>query len=69
MPKSYDAQIHRFHNAVALHVSTGETIYISPADARRFAKALDDCAIDCCSMDFQESQFVTQPFRFEHCRD
>lgn len=40
------AQVHRFRDHVALYVGNGETVYITPADARTLADALNACADD-----------------------
>ena len=34
------AQIHRFRDAIALSVGTGQTVYMGPKEARKIAKAL-----------------------------
>ena len=38
------AQIHRFRDAVALSVGTGQTVYMGPKEARKIAKALINAA-------------------------
>lgn len=53
------AQIHRFHDAVAVHVGDGQTVYLSPEIARKLGKALMLCAGDCVALTFQESNFKT----------
>ena len=51
------ARIHRFRNAVALHVGTGETVYLSAEQALQFGQALRDCADDCREVKFTDSTF------------
>lgn len=60
-----NAQIHRFHNKVAGYVGTGETVYLTPKEARKIAKALNACARSCDKESFQESNFNTFRLEFE----
>ena len=53
------AQVHRFHDAVAVHVGDGQTVYLSPEIARKLGKAIMLCAGDCVALSFQESNFKT----------
>lgn len=39
--KPYTAQIHRFRDRVAVHIGTGDTVYMTHADARKMARALN----------------------------
>lgn len=38
------AQVHRFHDCVAVHVGTGETVYLAPKDARKLSRAVNKAA-------------------------
>lgn len=59
------SQVHRFHGHVALYVDNGQTVYITPADARTLADALNACADDVQNQpDFSHSQFALKQFQF-----
>lgn len=49
------AQIHRFRDAVAVCLGNGATLYLSPRDAARLAKALNTVARDVKARPFQDS--------------
>lgn len=34
-------QVHRFYDRVAVYVGRGETVYLTPVEARKMAKALN----------------------------
>ena len=53
------AQIHRFRESVAVHVGKGETVYFSPKDARKLARALNAAARSCDREPFSESRGLT----------
>ena len=53
------AQIHRFGDCVAIYLADGETVYLTPADAKRIAKYLNAAAKDCKESRFVASDFVT----------
>lgn len=60
------AQIHRFRDRVALYVRNDEgdgvTVYLTPADARRIARALNAGAREVKALPFAQSQFRTIEF-------
>ena len=37
-------QVHRFGNQIAAYLGNGETVYLTPAEARAFARALNKAA-------------------------
>lgn len=53
------AQVHRFHNNVAIYVGSGETVYLSPAQAHRIARALNAGARDIELVKFTDSTLST----------
>ena len=55
MQDSFNVQTHRFHGAVALYVGRGETVYLSPQNARCLARAINKVAKSCETESFQES--------------
>lgn len=63
------AQVHRFHDAAALYVGTGETVYIDAKSARRLARALYAVARSIESEPFGQSQGLTQSFSFPDGRE
>lgn len=58
------AQVHRFGDCVALYVGTGQTVYVTPADAKCIAKTLNRAATDVTQSTFQNSKFTTTKFDF-----
>jgi hypothetical protein len=59
-------QVHRFHGHVAIYVHDGSQVYITPADARTLADALNACADDVKDQpNFCLSQFNPKQFQFE----
>lgn len=60
------AQIHRFRDRVALYLRNdegdGNTVYLSAADARRIARALNAGARDVKATPFAKSEFRTIEF-------
>jgi len=54
------ANVHRFRDTVAVSVGTGETTYLSPAQARQLARALYVAARDVEHVEFIESKVVTK---------
>ncbi len=53
------ASIYRFRDRVAVHIGTGATVYLSPADARKIARALNAAARDIGERKFTESTLAT----------
>jgi hypothetical protein len=51
------ADVHRFHDRVALHVGKGETVYVTRAVARKLARALNACERDIGKHTFTGSSF------------
>lgn len=58
------AQVHRFRDAVALHLGTGETVYLTPREARQVTRAINRVAKSCDSESFAESSGLTAEFVF-----
>ena len=56
------AQVYRFHDAVAVHLGEGETVYLYPADARKLALALNAAHLDCVACKFTDSKCGTVSF-------
>lgn len=56
------AQVHRFGDCIAMFLSEGETVYMTPQDARKIAKALNACSRDVKAYKFGDGQFKTQEF-------
>jgi hypothetical protein len=63
------AQIHRFRDAVAVYIGTGETVYLRPADARKLSRAINRAAKSCESESFSQSTCGTASFSFEGPRE
>ncbi len=59
------AQVHRFHDRVALYIGTGAPVYLKPANAREIAAALNSVAESCDSEAFTRSTVGTSVFTFE----
>lgn len=53
------AQIHRFGDCIAMFLSTGETVYMTPKDARTIAKNLNACARDVKQARYVDGTFKT----------
>lgn len=53
------AQIHRFREKVAVYLANGETVYLSPKEAKAIAKALNGAARDIKNNTFVQSDFST----------
>lgn len=58
------AQIHRFGDTVAVYVENGQTVYLTPEDARELAYELAKCANDCEARKFAHSRYVTKELAF-----
>lgn len=60
------AQVHRFRNAVAIYVGTGETVYLTAQAADDIADALRACAENVrTEPQFAHSSFNTRAFVLE----
>lgn len=54
------AQVHRHQNDVCAYLGDGQTVRLSPAEARKLSKALLECAQDVKkNPSFIDSQFKT----------
>lgn len=53
------ASVHRFRDKVAVHVGNGATVYMSPDEASKLARALTGCARDIRARSFVSSHFPT----------
>jgi hypothetical protein len=53
------AQVHRFREKVAVYVGKGETVYFSPKNARKLARAINAAARSCDTETFTESVGLT----------
>jgi len=51
------ADVHRFRDHVAMDVGTGETVYLTPKQARKLARALYVATRDVETHGFQDSRF------------
>ena len=54
------ANVHRFRDYVAVHVGTGETVYMTPKQVRSLARALYAAARDADEVEFGQSRLVTK---------
>lgn len=57
--KAMVAQVHRFGDTVAVYVGKGATTYLSGADARKLARALNRCAKSIAAESFVDSHCGT----------
>lgn len=53
------AQVHRFHNKVAVWLENGETVYLTPKEAKAIALAMQRAALNCGAVKFTDSTFET----------
>lgn len=53
------ASIHRFRDSVAVWLGDGNTLYMTPRDARRLAKAINAAARDVIQKPFADSTVGT----------
>ncbi|ATW58300.1 hypothetical protein CNR37_00093 [Pseudomonas phage ventosus] len=53
------AQVHRFREKVAIYLANGETVYLTPKEAKEVAKALNGAAKDIKQHSFSASEFRT----------
>lgn len=56
---SNSAQIHRFHEDVAIYLNTGKTIYLSVDEAKQISQAIDDCVVDINNCKYRDSKLKT----------
>ena len=56
------AQVHRFHDSVSLWIGTGDSVYLTPADARSLAAALLIAVEDAETRPFVASTCGTKEF-------
>lgn len=62
------AQVHRFRDHVAVYLGTGETVYLTPREARQFTRAINRVAKSCEGETFAESTCGTAAFTFGEAR-
>lgn len=58
------AQVHRFRDCVGLYVGTGETVYLTPPQARQLTRAINRVARSCENEAFGDSSGLTAAFDF-----
>jgi hypothetical protein len=58
------AQVHRFGDYVAVYIGTGETVYLTPKQARALSRAMNKAAKSCETQPFSESSGLTKSFDF-----
>ena len=59
------AQIHRYGDKVAIYIGTGQTVYLTPEEAKAIAKVLNACARNVKEEPkFSHSNFKTVEFKF-----
>jgi hypothetical protein len=63
------AQVHRFGDFVAIHIGTGETVYLHPRQARQLSRALNRAARSCENEAFTASTCGTASFDFSPKRE
>ena len=54
-----NSQVHRFRDTVAVYIGKGETVYMTPHQARELGQALIDTADDIDKVKFTESTLPT----------
>lgn len=59
MREQVRAQVHRFHDCVAVYVGTGETVYLAPKDARKLSRAINKAARSVERERFADSEGLT----------
>jgi len=59
------AQVHRFGDCVAASLGTGETVYLTPKDAKKLARTLNACASNVKASRFVDSEFTTVGLELE----
>jgi hypothetical protein len=58
-PKGTSVQVHRFGDAVAVSIGTGETVYLTMQQARMIGKEISACAEDVNIYEFCLSPYKT----------
>ena len=58
------AQVHRFRDKVAAYLGGGETVYMTPKEARQLARALNKAAKSCETESFVDSTCGTFGMQF-----
>lgn len=58
------AQIHRFRDKVAVHLGTGNTVYLEPREAVLIATHLLEFGIDIKKTEFKDSEIGTYTIEF-----
>jgi hypothetical protein len=53
------AQVHRFRDKVAVYVGGGQTVYFTPKEARKLARAINAAARSCERESFADSPSLT----------
>lgn len=53
------AQVHRFNDAVAVSLGSGDTVYLTPKDALNIAKAIERAGADIVRREFTKGMFRT----------
>jgi hypothetical protein len=59
------AQIHRFHDKVAMYLGDGQTVYLKPHDAMVLASKMLECYRDIEARRFRDSTFATFDMELE----
>lgn len=59
------ASVHRFRDKVAVYIGTGPTVYVTPKEAAKLARALTGCARDIRARSFVSSHFGTVSITLE----
>lgn len=62
--KAVHAQVHRFRDDVAIYLGKGETVYLTPKEARQLSAAINRAAKSCETETFTESTCGTTRFDF-----
>lgn len=63
--KKQGMQVHRFHDAVAVYLGNGETVYIDPDVALNMFKQVRECVKDIDARPFVDSTFKTYSSDFD----
>ena len=63
------AQTHRFRDYVAVYIGTGETVYLTPKQARQLTRAINKVARSCDTESFSQSTCGTHEFDFSPAKE